>query len=157
MLELIQTHQKIVKDMLDFPDKYPPEVEKKIIDNPYYVPRPQDPSSLSELHLSLSKSANSSRIEWRSKKNAKNAKSFWLKKCFRNPAGFEARLEASVEECEQRKWPRKKAVVTFANEVFVDDIRDLNEKSTASAVNFNFDFCDLYKFISPNRKRRSKS
>ena len=60
-------------------------------------------------------------------------------------------------------WPRKKANVTFANELFIDDIRDLHDDSSADSnskkSNFISDFNDMYKFtlISPRRNRRSKS
>ena len=87
-----------------------------------------------------------------SRKN--NGKIFWLKKSFRKPV-----VNNNTDE-DLKLWPRKKANVTFANELFIDDIHDLNEDSSNSKQsNFISDFNDMYKFtlISPRRNRRSKS
>ena len=65
---------------------------------------------------------------------------------------WDANGNMSETEMEKR-WPRKKAYVNFANEIFVDEIKDLNDKSTGHLANFMHDVTDLYKFISPRFRR----
>merc|ERR1711981_561122 len=69
--------------------------------------------------------------------------------------------EDKEEEDDLKIWPRKKACVTFANELFIDEVRDINDNSSLIGKQSNFisDFNDMYKFtlISPRRNRRSKS
>ena len=43
--------------------------------------------------------------------------------------------------------------MNFANEIFVDEIKDLNNKSMGNHANFMHDVTDLYKFISPRFRR----
>ena len=49
----------------------------------------------------------------------------------------------------------------LANELFIDEVRDINDNSSLIGKQSNFisDFNDMYKFtlISPRRNRRSKS
>ena len=138
MLSLVGKYQSLIKDSLEFPAKYPLISEPKIVDNPYYVPKP---AAIAET-MSLKKLTKPVIIH--SRKEPKVSKSFWLKKSFRNS------IVDQLEEDEKR-WPRKKAVVTFANEIFVEEILDHNQKPT-----FLHDVTDLYKLISP-RQRRGKS
>ena len=149
--------------MLDHPEKYPLTPAKGPIENPYYVPKPVSIESLKLMqNLSKSKSQKSVNITY-GKKSV--SKSFWVKKSFRNQVaakknsakrcvqnfenGNDGLTEAEMEE----KWPRKKAYVSFANEIFVDEIKDFNDKSTGNQGNFNHDVTDLYKLISPRYRR----
>ena len=168
--------QGIIKDMIENPEKYPLTPVKVPIENPYYVPKPVSVESLKLMQnlssLRKSKSQNSVKLMYDNKK--KSGKSFWVKKSFRNPVALSSAakkkkiVKTSGSEIEtngnkdddimsetemEKRWPRKKAYVNFANEIFVDEIKDLNDKSTGHLANFMHDVTDLYKFISPRFRR----
>lgn len=145
MMTMITKYQTLIKDVLENPDQYPLTPEKKIIENPYYVPKPVTPESLNtHRHSSTSKS-----IIISAPSSKKNSKSFWLKKRFLNPV--QGLNEVADPDLDLDRWPRKKATVHFANEVFIDEIRDLNQKSGSS--NLAHDVADLYKYLSPRQRR----
>lgn len=159
VLKMTTRLQIIIKDMFDHPESYPETPEKLPIENPYYVPKPIPISESLNLHLSeddeedLNSKKNSTaktKIVFKEKAPTRN---FWLKKSFRNPVASSLDSEAG-DDC--KVWPRKKAVVTFANEVFVDEIRDQNDTSKSQQ---QYDVNDIFKlttWISP-RQRRGKS
>ena len=139
--------------MFEHPDKYPMTPVKVPIENPYYVPKPVSLESLNNQTTmsSTNKSKNSTIVKVTQKPPAKI---FWLKKSFRNPVVNKEDSENREAE-DLERWPRKKAVVSFTNEIFVEEIKDLHDKSTSNLANFMHDVTDLYKFISP-RQRRGK-
>ena len=164
--------------MIENPEKYPLTPVKVPIENPYYVPKPVSVESLKLMQnlssLRKSKSQNSVKLMYDNKKKSGPSKSFWVKKSFRNPVALSSAakkkkiVKTSGSEIEtngnkdddimsetemEKRWPRKKAYVNFANEIFVDEIKDLNDKSTGHLANFMHDVTDLYKFISPRFRR----
>lgn len=178
MLEMINRYQGIIKDMIENPEKYPLTPVKVPIENPYYVPKPVSVESLKLMQnlssLRKSKSQNSVKLMYDNKKKSGPSKSFWVKKSFRNPVALSSAAKKKkivktsgseidtngnkeddiMSETEmEKRWPRKKAYVNFANEIFVDEIKDLNDKSTGHLANFMHDVTDLYKFISPRFRR----
>ena len=158
MLEQINQFQTIIKDSIDHPEKYPLIPEKKPIENPYYVPKAMSFDEVQELQKKSKVSSNTSIST--SKKTA--PKSFWLKKCFRNPVVKNSDVSESGQDREEEdleKWPRKKAVVTFANEILVEEIRDLHDKSSGyfNSSFGSYDANDLYKFFVSPRQRRGQS
>ena len=160
MIELITRFQKLVKDSLDFPEKYPVTPEKVPIENPYYKPKPMslEDQSLYAKHSNTKSCQNTSNsIDLYQQANTKQKKSFWVRKCLKK----RPMVNNNDEEEDLKLWPRKKSSVTFANELFIDEILDLNDTSSAMTKQSNFisDFNDMYKFtlISPRRNRRSKS
>ena len=153
--------------MVENPEKYPLTPEKVPIENPYYVPKPVSIESLKNMQNLSSKYNNSSQnsVKYINKPPAK--KNFWLKKSFRNPIVKKKRPQIrpeigdstgngvpETEEDAEKRWPRKNAVVTFANEIFVEEIKDLHDKTTGNFTNFMHDVTDLYKFISPGGRLR---
>ena len=107
------------------------------------------------LTTSITSSTTSSAAASEISYTTKQKKSFWLKKAFRNPV-----VNNNPEDEDLKMWPRKKTTVTFANELFIDEVRDINDNSSVSRQsNFISDFNDMYKFtlISPRRNRQSKS
>ena len=165
MLEMINRFQNLVKNSLEHPDKYPMTPEKVPIDNPYYKPKPLPLESLnmSEEEKQHNKNQHSNSNGFNEiifKKNEhKQKKSFWVKKSVRK--NIVKTNNNEDEEDDLKIWPRKKACVTFANELFIDEVRDINDNSSLIGKQSNFisDFNDMYKFtlISPRRNRRSKS
>ena len=170
--------QGIIKDMIENPEKYPLTPVKVPIENPYYVPKPVSVESLKLMQnlssLRKSKSQNSVKLMYDNKKKSGPSKSFWVKKSFRNPVALSSaakkkkivktsgsEIDTNVNQEDdlmsetemEKRWPRKKAYVNFANEIFVDEIKDLNDKSTGHLANFMHDVTDLYKFISPRFRR----
>lgn len=164
--------------MIENPEKYPLTPVKVPIENPYYVPKPVSVESLKLMQnlssLRKSKSQNSVKLMYDNKKKSGPSKSFWVKKSFRNPVALSSAAKKKkivktsgseidtngneeddlMSETEmEKRWPRKKAYVNFANEIFVDEIKDLNDKSTGHLANFMHDVTDLYKFISPRFRR----
>jgi len=162
MMEMINQYQGIIQDMVKNPEKYPLTPEKVPIENPYYVPKPVSIESLKIMQNLSSKKENS--VKYINKPPAK--KNFWLKKSFRNPIVKKKRPQPRPEiadssevpetdvEDDENRWPRKKAMVTFANEIFVEEIKDLDDKTTGNFTNFLHDVTDLYKFISPGGRLR---
>lgn len=159
MMNMIIKYQTLVKESIEKPEKYPITPRKLPIENPYYKPKPLPLESLNSTTNNSNLSEKTSK-KYENKKfsnslsRKNNGKIFWLKKSFRKPV-----VNNNTDE-DLKLWPRKKANVTFANELFIDDIHDLNEDSSNSKQsNFISDFNDMYKFtlISPRRNRRSKS
>jgi len=159
MMNMIIKYQTLVKESIEKPEKYPITPTKLPIENPYYKPKPLPLESLNSTTNNSNLSEKTSK-KYENKKfsnslsRKNNGKIFWLKKSFRKPV-----VNNNTDE-DLKLWPRKKANVTFANELFIDDIHDLNEDSSNSKQsNFISDFNDMYKFtlISPRRNRRSKS
>ena len=162
MMVLISKMQNIIKDIIENPTAYPLTPAKVPIQNPYYKPKPValDNESLT-LHLSddedeqhhLNKTpsvTNSSKLSPSISSINKKQQSFWLKKSFRNPV-----VKSHEVDSDEELWgPRKKAKVSFANDIVVEEILDLNGKGSSNG-NIH-DVADLIKFISP-RQRRCKS
>lgn len=153
VLKMTTRLQTIIKDMIDNPKPATPE--KLPIENPYYVPKPIPMSESLHLHLSeddeegLNKKNATAKTTIVFKEKARSSRNFWLKKSFRNPAASSIEAEAG----DSKVWPRKKAVVTFANEVFVDEIRDMNDVSSKSQYDVN-DIFKLTTWISPRQRKK---
>jgi hypothetical protein len=150
VLQVTTKMQKLIKAMLEHPEDYPDTPEQVPIDNPYYIPKPVHPTMNKEsftLHLSDSdelQQQEKQQVKKTTKKitkqnnltaaesGLKKGKSFWLKKCFRNPVVTSKNNDNTKQNDvvhDDAKWPRKKAVVTFANEIFVDMINDVNDNN----------------------------
>ena len=138
----------MIQDMFEHPDKYPITPVKVPIENPYYVPKPVSLESLNNQKTMSSSTKSTVKVTQKPP-----AKIFWLKKCFRNPVVNKEDQSTNREAEDLEKWPRKKAVVSFTNGIFIEEIKDLNDKSTSNLANFMHDVTDLYKFISPRQRR----
>ncbi len=178
--------QRIFRGMRETPELYPPPIPKEIVDNPYYKPKPVSLESLTKMSEEAKKAhvvASGKRPSAFVQPLKKTKSGFWIKKSVRNHSSSSKGKNGSFEQVDdleeaEAKWGRKKANVTYANEIVVQEIFDLGSddrrrKSLSAHANANamYNFSssssfDLYSrssstgklasIISP-RQRRGKS